>query len=843
MRSRLRTLLVVLGIALGVGLYVATEAASDSMTSSFAALVTRISGHADLSVQATGLGVPAELLAQLSELPGIEHSAASIEVSTQAVDLDESLLVLGVDLLGDLHFAPFSVNSGEKNALIDPLSFVNDPSGILLSRRFAERHALREGSQLRLLTADGPRAFHVRGVLDDSGAAASFGGQVAVMFLDAAQLSFGRGTFADRIDLAVRKDVDVAAMQQQVASAIGKAYSVERPEQIGTRLRSLVEPLKAALAVSGFLALLVGAFLVYNAVSVAITQRRHEVGVLRALGVTRKTVIGLFMLESGLLAIPGVGIGLLLGQALAGYSIASTLETLNNHYAAVAQVAPSLAPALMLRASLVGLVVAAGSSFFPALRGTAFDPAIVLRGASAVELTRMPVGRMLLAAVTIGLLAWVPMLVGAQTGGALQLTIIVLCASLATPFFVVSLRVLFLRGVEAIFGIPGRLGLDYVERTLGRSTVNVLALMVAVGMSVSVGGWLGSFERSIAKWAGQVGVADLAVLQGSPVIDRRHVPLGAGAVERVKTSPGVESVQRFRTLEGQAGEVKFSLVATDTDIFIEQSARRGKGWELLEGAPLQHGALSEQPGIMLSENAARLLHVKAGDALKLQTPRGERSFPVRGVIVDYTSENGTGFIDLRYFHEYWADDVVDSLFVYLKPHTNTEAVANRIRVVVSGAVHGSSVFVTKTSEVEKNIVASLRKTFSYSHSVEVMTLIIALLGVIGTMVAAVIDRQREIGVLRAVGATRGQVAAAIMIEAGFLGFCAAAAGVLVGVVECRVFLHTLLAARTGWHLDFVFPWSSAIRTGALVVFTSALAGAVPAYRLLRAELVAERAGE
>jgi putative ABC transport system permease protein len=305
----------------------------------------------------------------------------------------------------------------------------------------------------------------------------------------------------------------------------------------------------------------------------------------------------------------------------------------------------------------------------------------------------------------------------------------------------------------------------------------------------------------------------------------------------------VESVQRFRTLEQLAGQVKFSLVATDTDTFIEQSARRGKGWELIQGAPLSRGALSAQPGIMLSENAARLLQVNAGDELRLQTPRGEQAFTVRGVMVDYTSENGTGFIDLRYFHEYWSDDVVDSLFVYLKPHANADEVANRIRSVVGGAVQGSSVFVTKTSEVEKHIVESLRKTFSYSRSVEWMTLIIALLGVIGTMVAAVIDRKQEISVLRAVGATRGQVAAAIIIEAGFLGFCAAAAGVLVGMVECRVFLQTLLATRTGWHLDFVFPWSSAVRTGALVVFTSALAGAVPAYRVLRAELIGERAGD
>ena len=137
----------------------------------------------------------------------------------------------------------------------------------------------------------------------------------------------------------------------------------------------------------------------------------------------------------------------------------------------------------------------------------------------------------------------------------------------------------------------------------------------------------------------------------------------------------------------------------------------------------------------------------------------------------------------------------------------------------------------------------MRKAFSYSSAVELMTLVIGLLGVIGTMIAAVLDRQRELSMLRAVGATRQQVALAIVIEAGFLGLCAAIAGVLVGVAETFVFFRTLVATETGWHLQFVFPWVSALRTTGLVVLTSAIAGLVPAYRALRNEVVAAPAGE
>ncbi len=844
-RAPLRSLLVIVGITLGIALYVATEAAAASMLSAFGEFVGRVSGRADLTVEGDGLGVPGELLANVADTPGVEHAAVSLEVTAQATELHESLLVLGVDFLGDMHFLPFSIEEGDKRVIEDPLVFVNDPTALLLSKRFAQRHGLKQSSRIQLLTSDGPKDFFVRGILEDQGPAASFGGQVAVMFLDAAQVSFARGTFVDRIDVAAKSGQDLDQLRARLSERLDKGLHVERPDRIGTRLRSLAAPLHAALWVSGFLALLVGGFLVYNAVGVAVAQRRREIGLLRALGATRANTTWLFVAEAGILALPGTLAGIALGHYLSRYSTATTIEALNRLYASVPQVAPHLTVRLVTQSLVAGLGMAMLAAWWPARRGAALDPAIVLRGPIALEASRLPLVQLSAAGLGLMLCAWLPWLRGSKLGGAGAISLTVLGAALLTPGLVVVFRAVSVRGVEAMLGIPARLGLDYVERTLGRSTVNVLALMVAVGMSVSVGGWLSSLERSIVKWASQVGIADLAVTQGSPVIDRKHVAFSAAATDRIAKLPGVRGIQRLRVLDSQSHGVTFRLVVTDTDLFLREAVTRGKGWQLISGSALAPGQLSDRhaPRILLSENAAERLHARVGDHIDLPTPHGELRVEVRAIIVDYTSETGAAFIDWGVFAEHWGNDVVDGLFVYLDASAKPDAVSASIRTAMGGDAKAGAVFVTQTDAIEKHIVKTLRETFSYSSSVELMTLLIALMGVIGTMAAAIIDRQHEISMLRAVGATTRQVATAIVVEAAFLGLCAAIAGVGVGIIECYIFFNTLLTAQTGWHLDFVFPFSAALRTGALVVATSALAGGFPAYRAARASIVNAATGD
>ena len=171
-----RSLLVVVGIALGVAMYAATQATSSTMLASFGEIAKRASGKADLMVVAAGGGVPNELTATLAEVEGVDHAAPWLEITTSIASTGETLLVLGVDFLGDMHFVPFGGQQGEAQqgaapVIEDPIAFANDASALLVSRRFATRHSLGMDGELDLITAEGAKTFHVRGILEDSGAA------------------------------------------------------------------------------------------------------------------------------------------------------------------------------------------------------------------------------------------------------------------------------------------------------------------------------------------------------------------------------------------------------------------------------------------------------------------------------------------------------------------------------------------------------------------------------------------------------------------------------------------------------------------------------------------------
>jgi putative ABC transport system permease protein len=219
--------------------------------------------------------------------------------------------------------------------------------------------------------------------------------------------------------------------------------------------------------------------------------------------------------------------------------------------------------------------------------------------------------------------------------------------------------------------------------------------------------------------------------------------------------------------------------------------------------------------------------------MELATPTGPVRFVVRAVVVDYSSELGAGFIDRHFYLEHWKDPAIDVINVFLKQGADTEKVAAAVRKRLGG---GEALFVTPTEKLREQYLGLVDESFSYTRSLELIVLLIALMGVVGTMVAAVLDRVREIGMLRAVGATRRQVASALVLEAAFLGLCAAIGGVLAGASQTELFLETLVKRNAGWHLPFVFPLEGAVRITVLVIATAALAGLVPGLRAARLDI-------
>ena len=837
LRAPFRSGLVVVGIALGVALYVATGAASQSMFAAFKEFTKHVSTRADLSVVSNSEGLPNALIGPLADVPGVAHVAASVEFGTQAPDLGESVMVLGVDLLGDLHFLPYETNEGEEQQVVDdPLAFVNDPSAVLVTEGFAKRHKLCEGSEFQLLTSEGPKEFSVYGLLSDAGPGAAFGNQVVIMFMDAAQVSFAKGHMADRIDVALETGADRQAVRERLLAVVGPGFTIESPEQMAGHLQQLAKPLESALWMSGFLALLVGGFLVYNAVGVAVAQRRREIAMLRTFGVTRSAATWLFTWESALLAIPGVLLGLWIGHVLARFSAQQTLDVLDRMFFAMPKTVPHLSPKLAMEGTIAGFSTALIAGYFPARRGASIEPAVVLRQSGGhEERSRRPRFYIFVAGLLVSAFAFVPALNSQLYGMAAGLSALLVGPALCTATAILLLRSLLLPIFNRLLGVPGRLGLDYVSRSLNRSSVNVMALMVAVAMSVAVGGWLSSFERTIFQWADSVGVADLTVTQGSPLVDRRHVPFVESRLADLDDLPGVAATEKFRIFNQEVLGQTLRVVATELDTFRGQAEVRGKGWRFVEGDTINPGELTASPQVLLSENAADRLGLSVGDKFQLAGPVKPLTVTVRAVIVDYTSETGTVFIDRKFYLQGWDDTAVDALLVYLKNGADEQAVAQQIRRELGDQ---GSVFVTNSSAVRQQLVDTLRGTFSYSETIELVALFIALMGIVGTMTAAIIDRTRELAMLRAIGATVSQVVVTIIAEAAFLGLCASVMGILVGVAQSKFFLNTFLVQETGFHLELSFPLGAVLRVSLLVTLTSAAAGAISSIRAARADTAA-----
>jgi putative ABC transport system permease protein len=190
-------------------------------------------------------------------------------------------------------------------------------------------------------------------------------------------------------------------------------------------------------------------------------------------------------------------------------------------------------------------------------------------------------------------------------------------------------------------------------------------------------------------------------------------------------------------------------------------------------------------------------------------------------------------MDRKWYRAYFRDEQVDSIDLYFAKGADPQATAARVREQLGGS---ENLFVTLEDGIREQLKQVSANVFALARAPELVTLLVALMGVIGTMLAAVIDRIREIGMLRAIGATRRQIVRSLVAEAGFLGLAAALCGIAAGVPQGYIFLKVIGIATSGWNLPYAFPVESALRIGTVIIAAAALAGFLPGLRAARLDV-------
>ena len=377
----LRSVLTTAGIVLGVALFVGMHTANRSVLQAFNQTVDRIAGKTQLQISAGESGFGEEVLERVEAMPEIRAAAPVIEaVADTGIRGQGSLLILGVDMTGDRSLRDYNLESGDEAVIDDPLVFLAQPDSIILTSEFAGRNGIRAGSALPMQTMDGEKRFTVRGILRPGGMTSAFGGNLAIMDIYAAQKVFGRGRRFDRIDIGLKDGIPLEQAQASIRRALGPGFEVEPPSSRGKQFESLLAIYGITVNITTTFALFIGMFIIYNSFGIAVTQRRGEIGILRALGATRGQIRSLFLGESALAGLAGSAAGAGFGLLVSKGIIVNTSALMFSVYG-VPQNADRVVvePALLITAMVVGILTSMLAAWIPARNAARVDPVQALQ--------------------------------------------------------------------------------------------------------------------------------------------------------------------------------------------------------------------------------------------------------------------------------------------------------------------------------------------------------------------------------------------------------------------------------------------------------------------------------
>jgi putative ABC transport system permease protein len=831
-RHVLRSLLTVAGIVLGVAVFVGMHTANQSVLFAFSSTVDRIAGKTQLQVTAGEAGFSEEVLDRVQSASTVKVAVPVIEaVADTRIAGQGSLLVLGVDMTGDRSLRDYDLESGDEAVVDDPLVFLAQPDSIIVAEEFADRAHVASNQTVVLGTAQGDRRFTVRGIMRPSGLTSAFGGNLAIMDIYAAQRMFGRGRTFDRIDLAVRDGRTIGDAQHELGALLGPGFQIEPPSGRGRQFESTLAAYSMMVNISSLFALFIGMFIIYNSFAIAVTERRGEIGILRALGATQGQIRWLFLGESAVTGLIGSIGGVLFGLLIAR-GIAASIGSLINDVYGVAQRVEDTAtgPALLAAALLIGIVTSMMAAFIPARSAARVDPVQALQKGKYQVLSAGESRARAIAAAVVGVLSIVSLAVGGSRllfyGG---YALAIVAALLLSPLLSLALARAIRPLLKWIRPVEGALAADSLIQAPRRTSASVAALMLSLALVVAFAGMARASYDSIIDWMNTALNPDLFVLPTEKVVQRTvRFPKEVG--DGIARVGGVARVQAVRDARVVFRTTPIMVVAVDVAT-IGETARLAP----VEGDSANMYRLTAAgQGLMVSDNLAELQHLHLGDTLDLPAPFGVIRLPIVGIVVDYSDDQGSILMDRSVFRTYWHDDSVNIFRIYLRPGATVARVKEEILQSFAGR---RRVFVMTNGELKSYILQITDQWFGLTSIQIAVAVLVAILGIVNTLTVSITDRRRELGVLQAVGGLHAQIRGTIWLEALSIGTLGLALGFALGAVNLYYILQIVHHDIVGMRLDYVFPVGVAVGLVPTILGAALVAAIWPAESAVHGSLV------
>ncbi|HZG66173.1 MAG TPA: FtsX-like permease family protein [Herpetosiphonaceae bacterium] len=819
--------LSILGVALGVAVVVAIDLANSSASRAFAVSTETVTGRATHQVIGGATGLDETLYPRLAA-PGLRAKAPLVEGYVAVPETaggagGPPLRVLGVDPFAEAPFRAFlggssgSSNNGRFEILL------SKPGTVILAESTARTVGVEAGATFDVLVSGRSERLEVAGVItptDEASRRALDG--LLLCDIATAQELLGQTGKLSRIDLIA----DEGAIPT-LRAMLPPSADIVTPAARTATITQLTRAFEINLTALSLLALVVGMFLIYNTITFSVVQRRTMIGTLRCVGVTRRQIFGLIMIEALVVGLAGAGAGVLLGLLLGRGLVGLVTQTINDLYFVVTVREVFVAPTTIIKGLLLGVLATLAAAAVPANEATNTAPRAVLRRSSVEDRIRHALPRLLLLGCLLFVLGGVLLLLPTRSlvVSFIALFGFVVGSSLLTP----AITVAFMRLARPVlgrgFGLLGRMAARDVVAALSRTSVAIAALMVAVSVTVGVAIMVGSFRQTVVSWLESTLQADIYVSAPGLAANRVEATLDPSVAEDLRTAPGVAATS---TIRGVLTGSEFGSVQL---IGLDLPPQGEAAYRFVAGDPATIWQAWHAGAALVSEPFAYRHKIPAqGGQVTLRTDRGPQRFDVAGVFYDYASEQGVVALPLATFRQWYADDQLSSIALYAAPGQDIDRLVEQIRTRVAGK---QELLVRSNAGLRAATLEVFDRTFAITSVLQLLATTIAFVGILSALMALQLERARELGVMRANGLTPRQVWGVVLGQTGLMGLTAGLLSLPVGMLVAGVLVYVINRRSFGWTLQMVITPRVLVQAVILALVAALLAGIYPAFRMGR----------
>ena len=820
LRHRFLALANVLSVGLGVAVYLAIQVTNRSAEQSFAAGVDLVAGRAHLEARGE---IDDALFPQLQAIEGVTAATPVLEGVIILPDFPgEYLHLVGVDPLTNVEFRNFGVKSFD-SASQD--RWFGDAHAVSITKSFANTHGLKIGDSLKIEAGESVVLLTIAFLLDTENADS----HLAAMDIGWAQELLGKaGTLSSAL-FRVRDPKNPDAVASRIAKVVPANVVVEPPSNRSAQVAKMLAGFHLNLTALSLVSLLVGVFLVYNTISASVVRRRGEIGILRSVGVSPGQVRWLFLGEGLLYGLIGSLLGIAGGLLIARSLLRVVATTISNVYVLTSIEHAYVAWDQVMLVFLLGLAATLLGAWVPAQSAVGVSPLQALNLGFLIERSERPAWSWIGWSAAAALLALVSGTAALRAGirnaafiCALS-TLITFCllAPCATYWLGRSIGVLF-RTTHLI-----HLAAQNLVRSLFRNAITIAALASAAAMLVSVSIMIFSFRSTVDRWINRRLVADLFITSTQNEVVGFQSFVSADLLRVLEQLPQVDALDTYRDYET---ELQGNLVS----LGVVQGSGRNRP-QFIGGADAHKlQQWHDADTVIASEPLAHRFNLREGQKLVLMTPEGPKSFSVVGIFYDYSRDSGLLLMQRSSFEKYWHDPRVHSVAVYLKSGIKPQQMIEEIR---SGYSRSSAYAIHSNRELRGEVDRIFDQTFAVTYLLRSIAMLVAVIGITLNLIVLVKERERELAVLRALGASIWQIAALILAETFLLGTLAVGIGIAAGCALAFVLTEVINKTFFGWTIPLQIPWEQLGSIPLVLLPIALLAGLAPAIQAGRVAVV------